>query len=195
MSGFLRSFSKSRLGARDLSSCRSSRSTAQCIVLNADYSFLNVVDWKRAICLLVKKKVKVLRYSGIRVRTGEGAVVEVPAVLQLVCFIRTVYQMRVPFSRRNVMIRDGYRCAYCNRSNTRLTIDHLIPRSRGGCTVFENCVAACTQCNHHKGNRTPSEARMVPRANPRHPTLSEFLRMKMRLLGFEEVVRELQLFN
>lgn len=175
--------------------CRNPRSLTQCVVLNADYSFLNVIDWKRAICLVVKKKVKVLRYSDLEVRTGEGAVMAVPAVLQLVCFIRTVYRMRVPFSRRNVLIRDAFRCAYCNRSNTRLTIDHLIPRSRGGSTVFENCVAACPDCNHRKGSRTPTEARMVPRAKPHHPTLSEFLRMKMRLLGFEEVVQEFQLFN
>lgn len=171
------------------------RTMTQCVVLNADYSFLNVVDWKRAICLLVKNKVKVLRYSNIRVRTGEGVTVPVPAVLQLVCFIRTVYRMRVPFSRRNVLIRDAYRCAYCNRSTTRLTIDHLVPRSRGGATVFENCVAACPECNHRKGNRTPSEAHMTPRVRPHHPTLSEFLRIKMHLLGFEEVVHEFQLFN
>ena len=174
---------------------RNPRGLAQCVVLNADYSFLNVVDWKRAICLLVKDKVKVLRYSDTKVRTGEGVMVAVPAVLQLACFIHTVYRMRVPFSRRNVLIRDAYRCAYCNRSNTRLTIDHLIPRSRGGSTVFENCVAACPECNHRKGSRTPSEARMNPRTKPRHPNLSDFLRMKMRLLGFEEVIKEFQLFN
>lgn len=175
--------------------CRHPRTHTQCVVLNADYSFLNVVDWRRAICLLVKKKVKVLRYSDTRVRTGEGVVMAVPAVLQLVCFIRTVYRMRVPFSRRNVMIRDAYRCAYCDRATTRLTIDHLIPRSRGGSTVFENCVAACPECNLRKGNRTPAEAQMTPRVRPHHPTLSEFLRMKMSLLGFEEVVQEFQLFN
>ena len=77
----------------------------QCIVLNADYSFLNVVDWKRAICLLIKDKVKVLRYSHQTVQTGEGRAIKIPEVIRLIKLIRTVYRTRVPFSKKNVLIR------------------------------------------------------------------------------------------
>jgi 5-methylcytosine-specific restriction endonuclease McrA len=167
----------------------------QCVVLNADYSFLNVVDWKRAVCLLVKEKVKVLRYSAQTVKTGEGLMVKVPLVIKLINLIRTVYRSRVPFSRRNVLIRDKFLCAYCRIHSTRLTIDHIVPRSRGGHTTFENCVAACTACNHKKGNRTPSEADMYPRTKAYAPTISEFLRRKVQLLGLDNILTELTGWN
>jgi 5-methylcytosine-specific restriction endonuclease McrA len=163
---------------------------AQCVVLNADYSFLNVIDWKRAMCLLIKEKVKVLKYSSRTVQTGEGISFKIPAVIKLIKFIRTVYRSRVPFSKRNVLIRDGFKCAYCMKESRLLTIDHLVPRSRGGRTEFENCVAACKACNHRKGNQTPSEAKMYPAVKAYQPTISEFLRRKVKLLGFGDVLRE-----
>ena len=164
---------------------------AQCVVLNADYSFLNVVDWQRAICLLVKNKVKVLRYSGKTVMTGEGMSVRVPLVIKLIKFIRMVYRSRVPFSKKNVMIRDGFKCAYCRRHTARLTIDHIIPKSRGGRTEFENCVTACRECNHKKGNQMPSEARMYPQVKAYQPTISEFLQRKVKQLGIEEMLKDM----
>lgn len=162
----------------------------QCVVLNADYSFLNVVDWKRAVCLLVKEKVKVLRYSGKTVMTGEGLKVDIPLVIKLIKFIRTVYRSRVPFSKKNVLIRDGFRCAYCQQHCSRLTVDHIVPKSKGGRTDFDNCVAACKDCNHKKGNQTPSEARMYPQVKPYQPTISEFLRRKVKLLGIDELLQD-----
>ena len=167
----------------------------QCVVLNADYSFLNVVNWKRAMCLLIKDKVKVLRYSARTVQTGEGSEVKVPAVIKLIKFIRTVYRSRVPFSKKNVLIRDGFTCAYCQSDSNRLTIDHIIPRSRGGDTTFENCVAACKGCNHEKGSRTPSEAGMYPRTKAYQPTISEFLRRRVKLLGFDDILAEFGLLS
>ena len=168
---------------------------SQCIVLNADYSFLNVVNWKRAMCLLVKDKVKVLRYSARTIHTGEGHAVQVPLVIRLIKLIRTVYRARVPFSKRNVLIRDGFKCAYCRTEDRRLTIDHLIPRSRGGKTDFDNCVAACKECNNKKGNQTPSESGMYPRSKAYQPTISEFLRRKVKLLGIDDILEQLSVFN
>jgi len=167
----------------------------QCVVLNADYSFLNVVDWKRAMCLLIKEKVKVMRYSAKTIKTGEGVKVKIPAVIRLIKFIRTVYRSRVPFSKKNVLIRDGFQCAYCQTAGSHLTLDHIIPRSRGGETVFENCVAACRPCNHKKGNRTPSEVKMYPRVKAYQPTISEFLRRKVKLLGLDQILKELGIYG
>ena len=162
----------------------------QCVLLNADYSFLNLVDWKRAMCLLTKDKVEVLKYSAKTVRTGEGVILRIPAVMKLIKIIRTLYRTRVPFSKRSVFVRDGYKCAYCDRETTRLTIDHIVPRSRGGQTTFENCVAACKSCNNKKGNRTPREAKMFPKVKAYQPTISEFLRMKIRRLGIRDMLKE-----
>ena len=167
----------------------------QCILLNADYTFLNVVDWKRAMCLMAKEKVKVLKHSERIIRTGEGVIKKIPAVLRLIKLIRTLYRTRVPFSKRNVLIRDGFKCAYCRNESKPLTIDHIIPKSRGGLTTFENCVSACRTCNNRKSNRTPSEAKMFIKVKAYQPTISEFLMMKVRKLGINDVLKGLGIYS
>ena len=86
---------------------------AHCVLLNADYSFLNVVDWKRAMCLVAKGKVQVLKHSERIVRSAEGIVIKLPAVMKLIKLIRVLYRNRVPFSKKNVLVRDGFKCTYC----------------------------------------------------------------------------------
>ncbi|MFC1789313.1 HNH endonuclease, partial [Thermodesulfobacteriota bacterium] len=82
----------------------------QCVLLNADYTFLNMVDWKRAMCLIAKGKVQVLRQSERIIRTAEGFAVKVPIVMKLIKLIRKLYLSRVPFSKKNVLVRDGFKC-------------------------------------------------------------------------------------
>jgi 5-methylcytosine-specific restriction endonuclease McrA len=166
----------------------------QCVLLNADYTFLNVVDWKRAVCLMTKGKVQVLKHSKRVVRTAEGLAVKIPAVMKLIKLIRTLYVNRVPFSKRNVLIRDGFKCAYCGNEREKLTVDHIIPKSRGGKTTFENCVSSCKPCNNNKGDRAPREANMYLRLKAYQPTISEFLRMKVKKLGINDVLRELGIY-
>ncbi|MDA8139815.1 MAG: HNH endonuclease [Desulfobacteraceae bacterium] len=158
-----------------------------CVLLNADYSFMNVVDWRRALRLVVNNKVTVLRYSDRRIQGAEGAIVRLPAVMKLIKLIRSVYRSRVPFSKRNVLVRDQFTCAYCGRWGGKMTIDHIIPISRGGPSNFENCVACCRGCNTRKGSQTPSEARMYLRRMPHHPTISEFLQLRLKWLGIDDL--------
>lgn len=165
-----------------------------CVLLNHDYSFLNVVDWKRAMCLVAKGKVQILAWSRKTVRTAEGLVVKIPAVLKLIKLIRILYRARVPFSKRNILIRDGHRCAYCGGREGRLTVDHIIPKSRGGRDEFENCVASCRACNNRKGSKTPREANMVLRVKPSQPTISEFLRMKAIKMEIHEILADLGIY-
>lgn len=164
-----------------------------CVLLNADYSFMNVVDWRRALRLVVKNKVTVLRYSERWVRGGEGAVMRVPSVLKLIKLIRAVYRSRVPFSKRNILVRDQFTCSYCNRREGKMTIDHVIPLSRGGPSSFENCVACCRSCNTKKGDRTPREAHMFLRRSPKQPTISEFLQLRLKWLGINDLWEHLGL--
>jgi 5-methylcytosine-specific restriction endonuclease McrA len=164
---------------------------SHCILLNADYTFLNLVNWKRAFCLMAKGKVEVVKDSRDTVRSSAGTAFRIPAVLRLIKLIRTIYRASVAFTKRNVLVRDGFRCAYCGSHKERLSIDHIIPRSRGGATAFENCVAACKSCNLKKGGRTPSEAGMYLRIKVYQPTISEFLRLKFQNLGFHDVLVEL----
>ena len=166
----------------------------QCILLNADYSFLNVVDWKRAMCLLAKGKVQVLKHSERLIRTAGGIAVKVPAVMKLIKLIRTLYVNRVPFSKKNVLVRDGFKCAYCGKESRRLTIDHVVPKSRGGKTIFENCVSSCKPCNNKKGNKTPTEVQMYLKVKAYQPTISEFLRLKVLKLGINDVLKDLGIY-
>ena len=168
--------------------------TTHCVLLNADYTFLNLVNWKRAICLMAKGKVEVVKDSPKTIRNADGAEVKIPAVMRLIKLIRTIYRTSVAFTKRNVLIRDHFRCAYCGASKEKLSIDHIIPKSKGGKMTFENCVAACRACNLKKGGRTPSEARMFLKIKPFQPTISEFLRLKFENLGIHDVLRELGVF-
>ena len=161
-----------------------------CILLNADYSFLNTVNWKKAILLLSKGRVEVLKFSKRVIRSAEGVVMKVPSVLRLVKLIRILYKTKVPFSKKNVMTRDGYECLFCG-SKANLTIDHVIPKTNGGKSTFENCVTACYSCNNAKGGRSPREAGMTLKRQPYAPTISEFLRIKVRHSGIEDVLNDL----
>ena len=104
-----------------------------------------------------------------------------------------IYKNRVPYTKKNIIIRDDYECCYCG-SHKNLTIDHVIPESRGGKTNFENCVAACFPCNNKKNNRTPREANMFMKKKPHAPTISEFFMLKMKNLGLDKYLKELGVY-
>ena len=93
-----------------------------------------------------------------------------PAVIRLAIYIRKPFLDRVAFNKKNILRRDGYTCQYCNRRGERLTVDHVVPRSRGGETTWTNVVAACLRCNLLKGNRTARRGRgMRLMREPVHP--------------------------
>jgi 5-methylcytosine-specific restriction endonuclease McrA len=165
----------------------------RCIVLNGDYSFLNTVGWRRAICLVIKGKTEVLKYTDKVIRRVDGSEMRIPLVMRLIKIIRMIYKNKVPFTKKNVFIRDDFKCQYCG-NNKQLTIDHMIPASKGGKSNFENCVTACKPCNNKKSNRTPSEARMYIGKIPHAPTISEFFRIKMRQLGLDKFLKEVGVY-
>ena len=90
---------------------------------------------------------------------------------------------RVKLSRREVFIRDGYTCQYCGRQCHDLTIDHVVPRSRGGMHSWDNLVSACKPCNHRKGGKLPAEARMSLRKEPREPRAGRYYTIERRIEG------------
>ena len=139
------------------------------LVLNQSFEPIKVVSWQRALTLLTLGKVEVLQEYDWSVRTVT-VVVKVPAVVRLLRAFRRRKQP-VKFSRVNIYARDGYRCQYCGAKCTldELTYDHVIPRSRGGRTTWENIVSCCYSCNAKKANRTPAEAKMLLRTTPTRP--------------------------
>ena len=97
-----------------------------------------------------------------------------PQVIRLCTFARIPWGERRRIYRRAILARDGYSCQYCGITG-HLTLDHVIPRSRGGSTSWENVVASCAHCNVRKGSKLPHEVGMVPRNKPRPPTSADFL--------------------
>lgn len=168
--------------------------STSCILLNGDYTFLCLVNWKKAMCLVLSDKVKVLKYSD-RVIHGVEKIFRAPAVLVLIKVIRAVYRNRVPFSKKNVLIRDRFKCVYCAKSDKRMTIDHVMPKSKDGRTDFDNCVACCRDCNIKKGNRSPREVRMRLIKRPYQPTISEFIRIRLEQSGAYNFLVELGIYK
>ncbi len=165
-----------------------------CILLNGDYTFLCLVDWKKAMRLVFADKVKVLKYSK-RVIQGVEKVFRAPAVLVLIKVVRSVYRGKVPFSKKNVLVRDRFTCAYCGKTRQPLTIDHVIPLSNGGKTNWENCVACCRGCNLNKGAKTPRQARMRLIKRPFQPTIAEFINIRLKQSGVYNVLVDLGIYG
>jgi len=142
---------------------------SRALLLSSTYEPLKVITWQRAVTLLFLGKVEVLRSYETFLRTPSSAV-PTPAVIRLVTFVRR-RRVRVAMTRKNVFFRDGYQCQYClaKLPARELTCDHVVPRSQGGGSSWENLVAACAPCNRRKGGRTPEEARMKLRRRPSRP--------------------------
>jgi 5-methylcytosine-specific restriction endonuclease McrA len=140
------------------------------LVLNATYEPLNVVSVKRAIVLLLKEKAELVEAAEAMLRS-ESFSLPVPLVIRLVYFVKIPRRISLPVTRRGVLSRDHYTCQYCGATPSRknLTVDHVIPRSRGGKTTWENVVTACDKCNGRKGNRTPTEAGLKLLTQPERP--------------------------
>ncbi len=97
-----------------------------------------------------------------------------PSVIRLNRFVHVPYK-RVVMTRKNIFIRDSHKCVYCGRGDLPLTIDHVVPRARGGEDSWENLVAACVPCNNKKGDKTPEEADLVMRSKPFKPNYIMFI--------------------
>lgn len=136
------------------------------LVLNATYEPLSVVPARRALCLVLAGKAEVIHENDVLVRSAT-LTLRSPAVIRLRYFVRAPFRRRTALSRRAVFIRDGHRCQYCGDAAD--SIDHVIPRSRGGRNAWDNVTAACRPCNLRKRDRTPEEAGMRLASVPQVP--------------------------
>jgi 5-methylcytosine-specific restriction endonuclease McrA len=127
--------------------------------------------------LLLKAKAEMLE-TGDRVLHSERIQLDRPVVIRLVTYVRIPRDVhRRKITRKAVLARDAWTCQYCGSERSGLTVDHVIPRSRGGESVWENIVASCAPCNRRKGNRLPREIHMHPRTAPRPPGPNVFIRV------------------
>lgn len=152
------------------------------LVLNQNYEPLNICNVRRAICLLLDGKAEILEAYGARIAAATRDF-PFPSVIRLISMIRKP-RPRVKLTRREIFIRDNFTCQYCGRlGGGDLTIDHVVPRSKGGGHSWENLVAACKVCNHRKGGKSPAEARMQLRQEPREPRPGAYYTIERRLDG------------
>jgi 5-methylcytosine-specific restriction endonuclease McrA len=144
------------------------------LVLNATYEPINVCSIRRAVVLLLKEKAEMLERNA-RELHSERYTVARPVVIRLVSYVRVPRQAhRRKITRRAVFARDGWACQYCG-SRSNLTVDHVIPRSKGGQSSWENIVASCGPCNRRKGDSLLAQAGMELRRKPRTPRAEIFI--------------------
>jgi 5-methylcytosine-specific restriction endonuclease McrA len=148
----------------------------QVLVLNASYEPLNVCSVRRAHVLVFKGKAEVLEALERPLRTSTDTY-PWPHVIRLVTYVHVPRAAQRKISRRALFARDNWRCVYCGSAGGRLTLDHVVPRSRGGDSVWENVVTSCAPCNLRKGNRLPEEVSMHLPTPPRPPQPVLFIRL------------------
>ena len=181
------------------------------LVLNRIYMAVHIVNVRRAFCLLFREMAEVIHFekgqfanysfetwqqaSELRADCKQpqedwiravGFEIQVPRVIRLLQFDRLPKQ-RLHLNRRNILARDEHTCQYCGRHfpTHQLSLDHIIPRSRGGETTWENVVCACLTCNVKKGGRTPHEARMKLVQHPTRPKRNPLLALKLNNPKYE----------
>jgi 5-methylcytosine-specific restriction endonuclease McrA len=160
---------------------------AAVLVLDVGMRPLRVENWQRAICDLFLGKVEVLEYSKDRTIQGVSRAWPMPSVVRVLHNFKRD-RIRVKFSRLNIYTRDGFKCQFCGQrfDSEDLTFDHVLPRSRGGKTTWENIVTACVACNKAKSDRTPAEAHMKLLKQPRKPVYLPAMTVKMDMQRLPE---------
>jgi 5-methylcytosine-specific restriction endonuclease McrA len=151
--------------------------SSRVLVLNASYEPINVCTMRRATVLVLKARAEILECSGWLLR-AEAFSLPQPIVIRLNTYVaipRDIHRRKI--TRRAIFARDLWTCQYCGAERDKLTVDHVIPRSKGGDSSWDNIVTCCTPCNRRKGDRLPAHARMHPRQKPRPPSPMVFVRV------------------
>ncbi len=146
------------------------------LVLNATYEPINVCTVRRAVVLLLKAKAEVIEQSERQLHSTSMSMTR-PAVIRLVTYVKVPRDThRRKITRRAVFARDDWTCQYCG-SRAQLTVDHVVPRSKGGDSSWNNIVAACAPCNRRKGDSSPRQAGMALARAPRTPNPDVFIQV------------------
>jgi 5-methylcytosine-specific restriction endonuclease McrA len=148
--------------------------TERVLVLNQNYEPMSVCSARKAIILLYLGKAEMVEKDHSWIHSVNGRM-PLPSIVRLIRLVNSP-RRRIMLNRKNIMRRDGFQCQYCGTKVAEFTLDHVIPRNRGGKDTWENLVCACMACNCKKGNRTPCEAHMPLSREPRKPGYLFFVR-------------------
>ncbi|OQX91744.1 MAG: HNH endonuclease [candidate division Zixibacteria bacterium 4484_95] len=144
------------------------------LVLNQNFEPLSVCSVKRAIIMVYLNRAEVIEsLDGYKIHSV-SLNLPVPSVVRLGVYVKVPVK-RIMLTRKNIIKRDGYRCQYCGKKVSQMTVDHVIPKNLGGRDIWENLVAACPECNNRKGQRTPEQAGLSLIRKPRRPNHITFI--------------------
>ena len=152
------------------------------LVLNASYEPLNVCTVRRATVLLLKERAEILEHGRWSLH-AESVTIPRPVVIRLITYVkipRDAHSRKI--TRRAIFARDRWTCQYCGRERGKLTIDHVIPRCKGGSSSWDNIVTSCAPCNRRKGDRLPRQAQMHPRRRPKAPSPAVFVHVSTQAI-------------
>jgi 5-methylcytosine-specific restriction endonuclease McrA len=150
-------------------------SSHKVLVLNQDYSAISVCSVQKAFLLVYLSKAEMVAETPNECLRSVSRIFPKPSIIRLHHYVHMPYRNGVVLTRQNLFKRDSNCCQYCGATRE-LTLDHVMPRSRGGKTSWENLITACKSCNSRKGDLTPEEARMPMRSRPFKPNFVLFLR-------------------
>jgi 5-methylcytosine-specific restriction endonuclease McrA len=154
---------------------RGDGTSGRVLVLNATFEPINVCTVRRAAVLVLKERAEIVERSRWALH-AENVTLPKPLVIRLVTYVKIPRDAhRRKITRRAVFARDSWTCQYCGHERGTLTVDHVIPRSKGGSSTWENIVTCCAACNRRKGNREPKQANMRLRRRPHPPSPTIFV--------------------
>ena len=148
------------------------RFTRKVLVLNSTHAPIHICGWKRAFTLLLLEKADPVEESGEKI----NGKFPLPSVIRLRRYVPLPFQSII-LTRKNIFLRDNYTCQYCGRVGANLTIDHIVPKSKGGSDSWENIVVSCMRCNNKKGDRSPEESEMRLVGMPYKPPSNLYLQL------------------
>ena len=154
------------------------------LVLNFTYEALNITSFQRAVKLLFSGKAEMI-HNRDRVLYSPSWEIRMPSIIRMLYYIKRPMQ-KVALTKKNVLLRDDYTCQYCNvRGERMMTVDHVVPRSKGGPSTWENLVCACMRCNNRKNNRSPGDANMALKRKPKTPKYIPWIQVRRNTLPDE----------
>ncbi|MDQ2679840.1 MAG: HNH endonuclease [Candidatus Eremiobacteraeota bacterium] len=166
---------------------------SEVLVLNFTYEALNITNFQRAVKLLFSGKAEIV-HGADRMLVSPSFEMRMPSIIRMLYYIKRPMQ-RVALTKKNILIRDDHMCQYCGVRNDKLmTVDHIIPKSKGGPSTWENLVCACMLCNNRKNNRSPEHANMKLRRKPKQPKYIPWIQVKRNTLP-DEWYKFLFLYN
>ncbi len=144
-------------------------------MLNQNYEAMSICNVQRAVVLLFLGKAELISEKETQKVFSVKASLPFPTIVRLRVYIKVPYK-KIVLSRKNILRRDSHKCVYCSRSDLPLTIDHVVPKSKGGDDSWENLVTACVKCNNRKGDRSPEDAKMPLARKPSKPSHITFMK-------------------